>query len=177
MEVGTWPIDEIAKKKKSPQPQKTENCRHRRFFIVGIRDDRTGRHNTILTTMAKKAIPAGIGAVGKTKMKNLHPSQPLKDKYGTAFERDYLEGLEVQRADKGRVSRAGKVIDRFHVTHPDFPKEEFLIAKRLFSVVVAPAQPFEPPLPPPPAALPSVHQQATRESSVDSVGFTAPAGR
>ena len=125
--------------------------------------------------MAKKAIPAGIGAVGKTKMKNLHPSQPLKAKYGTAFERDYLEGLEIQRSDRGRVSRAGKVIDRFHVTHPDFPEQEFLVAKRLFSVVVAPAQPFEPP--PPPAALPTnVHQQAARESSVDSVGFTPPAG-
>jgi len=128
--------------------------------------------------MAKKAIPAGIGAIGKTKMKNLHPSQPLKDKYGTAFERDYLEGLEIQRADKGRVSRAGKVIDRFHVTHPDFPAQEFLVAKRLFSVVVAPAQPFEPPPPPPPAAaLPTVHQQAARESTIDNVGFTAPSGR
>ena len=127
--------------------------------------------------VVKKAIPTCIGTIGKTKMKNLHPSQPLKDKYGTAFERDYLEGLEVQRADKGRVSRVGKVIDHFHVTHPDFPEQEFLVAKRLFSVVVAPAQPFEPPPFPPAAALPSVHQQAARESSVDSVGFTAPAGQ
>jgi hypothetical protein len=73
-------------------------------------------------------------------MKNLHPSQPLKEKYGTAFECDNLEGLEIQSADKGRVLRRGKVIlDCFHVIQPDFSPQELLIAKRLFSVFVAPA--------------------------------------
>ena len=54
-----------------------KNCCHRQFLLVGIHDDRTGHCNTILMEMAKKAIPAGIGAIGKTKMKNLHPSYHL----------------------------------------------------------------------------------------------------
>ena len=109
---------------------------------------------------------------------SLPTSQGKVEKYGTAFERDHLDGLEVQRADKGRVSRTGKVIDRFHVTHPDFPGQEFLVARRLFSVLVAPTNPFEQACPSaPPAANNSAHQQAARESAIDSVGLTAPVGR
>ncbi len=54
--------------------------------------------------LTKKALRAGIGAVGKAKMKMLHPSAPLVARYGTNYDHDYLDGLVIQRADRGKVS-------------------------------------------------------------------------
>ena len=130
--------------------------------------------------MANMSIPAGISAIGKTKMKNLHPSQPLKEKYGTAFDRDYLDGLVIQRTDKERVLRTGKVTNRFHFMHPYFPLQEFMVGKRLFSVIIASEHPFE--VAPPPDAIltapfeTNLHQQAARASTINAVGLTPPAG-
>lgn len=73
-------------------------------------------------------IPAGIGAIGKAKLKLLHPSEPLRERFGVAFDRDSLEGLTIERRDEGKVSRRGRVIDRYHVTHPDFVGIEFVVA-------------------------------------------------
>ncbi len=68
------------------------------------------------------------------------------------------------------------MIDCFHVTHPDFPAQEILVPKRLFSVVVAPAQPFEEAPPPAPSvATPVGIKQAAQELTADSVSFIAPA--
>ncbi len=68
--------------------------------------------------MAKKRKLGGVGAVGKAKMKSLHPSEPLRIKYGTGYERDYLDALEILRSDKGKVSARGKIVDRYFVRHP-----------------------------------------------------------
>ena len=73
----------------------------------------TPSHN--LRTMAKKRKLGGIGAAGKAKMKALHPSEPLRIKYGTAYEWDYLDVLEILRSDKGKVTARGKVVDNFFV--------------------------------------------------------------
>ena len=53
----------------------------------------------------KKALGDGIGAVGKAKMKMLHPSAPLVERYGTNYKCAYLGGLVIQQADRGKVSR------------------------------------------------------------------------
>ena len=101
----------------------------------------TPSHN--LRTMAKKRKLGDIGAVGKAKMKALHPSEPLRIKYGTAYERDYLDALEIVRSDKGKVTARGKVVDRYFVQHPFFPDIEFKVGRRNFTVEDEAAVPFE----------------------------------
>ena len=101
----------------------------------------TPSHN--LRTMAKKRKLGGIGAVGKAKMKALHPSEPLRIKYGTAYERDYLDALKILRLDKGKVAARGRVIDRYFVRHPFFPDIEFKVGRRNFIVEDKAAVPFE----------------------------------
>ena len=129
--------------------------------------------------MARKAIPAGIGAIGKAKMNAVHPSALLTAKYGTAFERDYFDGLRIERADRGKVSNRGRVVDRYHVTHPDFPEVEFMVCRRNFTVVVAPDHPFE--VAPPPQQEPGEQQEelALRQSSTDGASTLPipPVGR
>ena len=48
-----------------------------------------------------------IGAIGKTKMVNLHPSEPLKARFGMGYDHDYLSGLIILGKDKGKVARKG----------------------------------------------------------------------
>ena len=93
--------------------------------------------------MAKKRKLGGVGAVGKAKMKALHPSEPLHIKYGTGYERDYLDALEILRSDKGKVSARGKIVDRYFVRHPFFPNIEFKVGRRNFTVEDKAATPFE----------------------------------
>ena len=93
--------------------------------------------------MAKKRKLGGVGAVGKAKMKSLHPSEPLRIKYGTGYERDYLDALEILRSDKGKVSARGKIVDRYFVRHPFFPDIEFKVGRRNFTVEDEAATPFE----------------------------------
>ena len=131
---------------------------------------------------AKRAIPAGIGAIGKAKLVELHPSEELKKKYGTAFDRDYLHGLVIQRKDRGKVSKRGRVIDRYHVTHPDFPNFEFMVSIRRFTVTTAPETPFDPPSDPAQAPAPSVtpddpEELALRTSTSNATGLVPPVGR
>ncbi len=46
--------------------------------------------------LLKKAVSASIGAVGKAKMKMLHPSAPLVERYGVNYKHNYLDGLVIQ---------------------------------------------------------------------------------
>ena len=55
----------------------------------------------------------GIGAVGSAKMNAVHPSAPLKERYGTGYERDRLTGPEILRKNKRKVSSRGRVVDRY----------------------------------------------------------------
>ena len=86
----------------------------------------------------------GIGAVGKTKMVNLHPSQPLKERFGTGYEHDYLDGLVILGKDRGKVSKKGRVVERFSVQHPDLPNIDFFyVAAKNFTVVEEGNTPFK----------------------------------
>jgi hypothetical protein len=61
--------------------------------------------------MARNQKFGGIGAIGKAKMKSLHPSQPLRKKYGMAYNCKYLDRLVILCGDKGGVSRKGCIVD------------------------------------------------------------------
>ena len=126
-------------------------------------------------------IPAGIGAIGTAKLKCLHPSEPLRERFGVAFDRDALEGLTIERRDQGKVSRRGRVIDRYHVTHPDFAGIEFVVAALRFKVTVAGPTSFESTttstVQEQPTAVTDVHELAARQSTRNAVGLTPPVGR
>ena len=77
--------------------------------------------------MAKKRKLGGVGAVGRARIKQLHPSEPLRTKYGSDYDREYLDDLEIIRSDKGRVTRRGKIVDRFHVRTPQILGTEFVV--------------------------------------------------
>jgi hypothetical protein len=87
----------------------------------------------------------GIGAVGMTKMVNLHPSEPLKTRFGTGYDRDYLSGLIIIGKDRGKVSRKGRSdVDRYSVQHPDFPDVDFFyMACKNFTVLEEGPTPFD----------------------------------
>ena len=84
-----------------------------------------------------------IGAIGKTKMVNLHPSEPLKTWFGMRYNHDHLDGLIILGKDKGKVSRKGRVIDPYSIQHLGFPNVNFFfIAAKNFTVVEEGPTPF-----------------------------------
>jgi hypothetical protein len=93
--------------------------------------------------MARNRKLGGVGAIGKAKMKSLHPSQPLHKKYGTAYNYKYLDGLKILCGDKGKVSKKGRIVDQYIVRHPDFGEEEFMVARRMFTVLQEGETPFD----------------------------------
>jgi len=83
-------------------------------------------------------------------MVNLHPSQPLRDKFGTQYERDYLDGLIIIGRSRGKVSRKGRVVNRFEVQHPDLPNVDlFYVAASNLKILEEGPIPFDddPPVP------------------------------
>jgi hypothetical protein len=100
--------------------------------------------------MAPPPKRSGIGAIGRTKMVNLHPSQPLRDKFGTQYERDYLDGLIIIGRSRGKVSRKGRIVNRFEVQHPDLPNVDlFYVAASNLKILEEGPIPFDddPPVP------------------------------
>ena len=116
----------------------------------------------------------GVGAIGRAKMNCLHPSQTLRDRYGVGRDRDYIDGLCILRADLGKVSRGGRIVNRYHVSHPDFPNQEFMVARRMFTILQEGETPFLDELPPPIAEI--VNEEAN-ETTPQQVKMQAPMGR
>jgi hypothetical protein len=84
-----------------------------------------------------------VGAIGKAKMKSLHLSQSLPEKYGTSYDCKYLDGLKIFCVDKGKVSRKGRVVDQYIVHHPNFGEEEFMVAMQMCTVFLEGGTPFD----------------------------------
>jgi hypothetical protein len=85
-------------------------------------------------------------------MVNLHPSQPLKDKFGTWYECDYLDGLTILDKDEEKVSRKGHVVNRYSVSYTNLPEINFFFdAAKNFSILEEGLTSFKvnPPVPSP----------------------------
>lgn len=109
-------------------------------------------------------------------MNCLHPSQTLRDRYGVGRDRDYIDGLCILRADLGKVSRGGRIVNRYHVSHPDFPDQEFMVARRMFTVLQEGETPFLDELPPPIAEI--VNEDASEMTPQQrQVEMQVPVGR
>jgi hypothetical protein len=60
---------------------------------------------------ANSLISSGVGAIGRANMNCLHPSQTLRDRYSVGRDLDYIDGLCILRADLGKVSRGGRIVN------------------------------------------------------------------
>ncbi len=106
------------------------------------------------------AKPGGVGAKGSAVMKLFHPSEPLRARFGSEYDnKGRLCNCTIVRKSFGRASRRGRETHLYHVTHDDFPGQEFLVAKHSFKVEVGCTNPdniFEDEHPPsaPEASLP-----------------------
>ena len=126
-----------------------------------------------------RAKAAGVGAIGKTKMVFLHPSAPLVERFGTAYQRDYLPGLVILSKDRRKVSKKGCIVDHFSIQHLDFPDVHyFRVASRNFSVTQEGETPFEVAAPPAPAPAPTAATQPhARESTQEAAHALTQPGR
>jgi hypothetical protein len=126
----------------------------------------------------KEPEAGSIGAIGKVKMKSLHPSQPLCKKYGMVYDCKYLDRLEIVCGDKGKVFRKGCIADRYIVRHPDFGEEEFMVARQMFTILQEGETPFNNkvvvPILPPMDTEPTVEEQAPAQPIVE---LRPPQGR
>jgi hypothetical protein len=126
----------------------------------------------MVTARAKRG---GVGAIGRAKMNFVHPSEPLRTRFGVGRDRDYLDGFCILRKDRGRVSRTGRVTNRYHLTHPDFPEVEFIVASKNFSVVTEGETPFDDELPVPVAEV--VNEPVVADAPAVTPELRHPAGR
>ena len=84
-----------------------------------------------------RAKPGGVGAKGSAVMKLFHPRKPLRACFGGKYDsKGRLMNCTVVQKSFGRASRRGRKTHLYHVTHDDFPGQEFTVAKHSFKVEV-----------------------------------------
>ncbi len=107
-------------------------------------------------------------------MNFLHPSQILPDQYCVGRGRDYIDGLCIIRANLGKVSRGGRIMNQYHLSHPNFPDQEFMVARRMFIVLQEGETPFDDELSPP---IMEIVNEADEMTAPQQVEMQAPVGR
>jgi hypothetical protein len=90
-------------------------------------------------------------------------------------DRDYIDGLCIIRADLGKVLRGGRIVNRYHLSHPDFPDQEFMVAQRMFTILQEGETPFDDELPPP--SIAEIVNEADEMTAPKQVEMRAPVGR
>ena len=71
-------------------------------------------------------------------MKGCHPSKPLRARFADQFNnKGRLTNCRIVQKSFGRASRRGCESHLYHVTHDDFPGQEFTVAKNSFKVETA----------------------------------------
>ncbi len=86
----------------------------------------------------------------------------------------YIDGLFIIRADLGKVSRGGHIVNQYHLSHSDFPDQEFMVARRMFTVLQEGETPFDDELPPPIAEIVNEADEMTAPKQVE---MRVPVGR
>ncbi|KAL3779887.1 hypothetical protein HJC23_001477 [Cyclotella cryptica] len=132
-----------------------------------------------------RAKPGGVGAKGSALMKLFHPSEPLRARFSDQFNnKGSLANCTIVRKSFGRVSHRGRETHLYHVTHDDFPGQEFAVSKHSFKVETACTNPediFEDERPPaaPAASLSeedlNLNLRESRSNAEPS--FQVPTGR
>ena len=115
--------------------------------------------------MAKsKALPAGVGAVGKAKARFFSPSQLIQEKLGDRYRREVITDVLVIGKGKARISKREQ--DAYQVRIPSIDENTiFNLVCCHLSVTTAPATPFPDELStPPPTAEPVVDRAATENA-------------
>ena len=116
----------------------------------------------------------GVGAIGRAKMNCLHPSQTLRNRYGVGHDRDFIDGLCIICAELEKVSRGGRIVNQYHLSHPNFPDQEFMVARRMFTVLQEVETPFDNELLPP---IMEIVNEANEMTAPKQVKMQAPVGR
>jgi hypothetical protein len=112
-------------------------------------------------------------------MKLFHPSEPLRAHFSDQFNnKSRLANCTIVGKSFGRASRRGRETHLYHVTHDDFPGQEFAVSKHSFKVETACTNPediFEDERPPaaPAASLsqedPNLNLRESRSNAEPSV--------